>query len=390
MELTPLAAAETLIVEDTTRARKAKAKEGAKAILNGETSFLQAAGYASSLSPDQLLRPMFVSNETSKTLTRKSDLNSWAMAKWSAQSAGAAATSASFMAIANPLAITSPFLMVATIVGVSVLTLTGFLKAIKLKNRQNSAAHLHLQRLAEQGFLQWLKSRYGIAISSKTSHKLAYLYTFGKNREFNYQSFEDSVTGQSYTLWCYHETDQLSNLIYTLKVRPKDDRYNETLTLEKRKQLEEESLLESVQQQASQITKLIPVRESLNAHNEEVFSSSRVQKILTSLALLSEHSLDIETQHIVGRIRETLNNGLTTYKRIIAFGPNPQAEQEMVTLLQTLDREVSTLVKEQVSSLVKSLTHTNIFIKDATQSNHMDSKMFDLSDDNKQTKLRKE
>jgi hypothetical protein len=364
MGKTSFVAAETLIVENQ---RKAEAKKGVKAILEGETLPPQAAGYADSLSPDEHLRPMFVLNETSKVLMRKSDLNSWVMAKWSAQSTGAAASTAGFMAITNPLAITSPFLAVAATAGVSILTLAGSLKAIKLKNRQTSAAHRHLQRLAEQGFLQWLKSRYGIVISSKTSQKLAFLYTFGKRRDYNYESFEDSVTGQSYTLWCSRSTDQLSNVIYALHVTRKGDQNNEALTLKERKRLEEEMLLDSVQQKAKQVTKLIPVDKNLSTHNKEAVSSSGVQKILTSLALLSEHSLDVETQHTVGRIRETLNDGLATYERIIAFGPNPKAEQKIVTLLHTLETETAALVQEQVNSLVKSLDHKTIFSKDVAK-----------------------
>jgi hypothetical protein len=364
MELTPVVAAETLIVENQ---RKAEAKKGVKAILEGETLPPQAAGYANSLSPDEHLRPMFVWNDTSKTLLGKSVLNPLTMTKWAGQSAVPAASVAGFMMLTNPLTLTSPMLTLVATAGVSALTLTGSFKAIKLKNRKTSITHRHLQHLAEQSFLQWLKNRYGIVISSKTSQNLASLYTFGKSHETNYKFFEDSVTGRKYLLRCDHKTDKLTNVTYYLRVTLSDDRFNEALTLKERKRLEEESLLESVQQKANQVTKLIPVSENLGGHNEEVVSSSRVQKILTSLALLSEHSLNVETQHIVGRIRETLNDGLATYEHIIAFGPNPKAEQKIVTLLHTLETETAALVQDQVNSLVKSLDHKTIFSKDVAK-----------------------
>jgi hypothetical protein len=376
MELTPLAAAETLIVEDTTRARKAKAKEGAKAIVDDGTLPQQSEGYADSLSPDHLLKPMFVTSSSSRKLLKNSSLVNRTKYKWAGQSLAPSVSAAGCIALANPLAVTSPFLTITAAVGVSALTFAGSFRAIGAVNKKTTDAHRRLEKIAEPGFLQWLKGRYGIVISSKTSQQLAYLYTFGQETHNGYaeRRFKDSATGQFYILEQSYSHDGVSRN-YKLRVIPSTYE-SEIPTLQTKKLLEEQKLLTAVQAKTSQVAALSPKKkEDSSGSNTEVETSSHslIQKILTNLSRLNEHPLTVEEKHTVGRIRETLNDGLTTYERIIAFGPNPEAEQEMATLLQTLNEETSALVKEQVGSMVKNLAQKTIFSKDAAQSNRLNT-----------------
>jgi arsenate reductase-like glutaredoxin family protein len=373
MELAPLAAAETLIVEDTTRARKAKAKEETKAIVDDGTLPQQSEGYADSLSPDQMLKPMFVSTPSVKELLKHSSRVNGTKYKWAGQSLVPSVSAAGCVAFTNPLAVTSPFLAIAAVAGVSALAFAGSFRTVGVMNKKTTDAHRRLEKIAEPGFLQWLKSRYGIVISSKTSQQLALLYTFnGSISEIYSQKcrFKDSATGKSYTLCRYFTYDEVSRTFY---LRVEEPRYGaEALTLQKQKGIEEEKLLKAVQAKANQFDALTPKKKRKKRSSDsnveaETSSPTLAQKILTDLARLNEHPLTIEEKHIVGRIRETLNDGLTTYERIIAFGPNPEAEQEMATLLQTLDAETTTLVKEQLDSLVKSLTQKTIFSKDVAK-----------------------
>jgi hypothetical protein len=376
MELTPLAAAETLIVEDTTRARKAKAKEEAKAIVDGGTLPQQSEGYADSLSPGKYLKPMFVVSPSSKELLKNSNLRNNTKYKWAGQSLVPSVSAAGCVVLVNPLAVTSPVLAIATAVGVSALTFTSSFRTIGAVNKKTTEAHRRLEKIAEPGFLQWLKGRYGIVISSKTSQRLAYLYTFGQETHNGYaeRRFKDSATGQFYILEQSYSYDGVSR---NCKLRVIPSTYeSEIPTLQTKKLLEEQKLLTVVQAKASQVAALSPKKkEDSSGSNAESETSSPTlaQKILTDLARLNEHPLTVEEKHTVGRIRETLNDGLTTYERIIAFGPNSEAEQEMATLLHTLDEETTLLIKEQVGSLVKNLAQKTIFSKDAAQSNRLNT-----------------
>jgi len=282
MKLTPQPDSEILTVEDQTRERKKRTKAAARAIAEGTILPQQTEGYAESLSPDKHLRAMFAVNDSSETFLRRNPANLGTADKWRYNTTVTSALTGGFMLLSNPLAMTSFLSAAAVAVGTMAVTRVGILGTLGAINLKAAKTHYKLAKLAEPGFLQWLKSRYGIVISAEVSKGLATSYTFGANG-YN-PGFTDSITGEKYEL-VTHTHEGPNGRSYFLKVANAGNKYSEAITVEQKRSKEEKRLLDNLKKQTGKAALTEVSKKNKKVKNRETDSSPTLeQKILTDLA----------------------------------------------------------------------------------------------------------
>lgn len=168
----------------------------------------------------------------------------------------------------------------------------------------------------------WLKQRYSLEVSTQTLDDLATLLTLSEANRVH--SFKD-VTGNHFTF--------------------KSDENREFLV---EKEVVNES--KTVEYKPATVASL-----EVGKYNLSDVAKVKLNNIQTLFNRISEHDLDIESEHILSRVQSDLDKSLVLNEKAFALDPELYKDEGLVSILSGLESELTRIIDSEVASVQKEL-----------------------------------
>jgi hypothetical protein len=194
-------------------------------------------------------------------------------------------------------------------------------------------------------FADWAKKGYGITVDRSNTDEISSYLTTGKVP--NETSFVvDQATGDEYFLQ-RDPNGQIRLMLFSRQPREPQLAAVSSAQVVKRKELN---------QQASPV---LPNDAAL-----------LLKKLETTLAVLKQHELSVETAHAVERTESTVKTLVRQYHQTMSLSPSKSVHRNLVKFLQGQVVFVDNLVEEQAKEIARQMDISMAAVTEATSVNH--------------------